>query len=442
MPCGCGCSGAATVAEVPASQGEARTVAALLGAGALARLVWLGLNPRGLAVIGNESEKVAAALAAGRGYADAFGAGSGPTAHLAPLTPLPTAAAFALFGTGTPAAMLALSLFSLAVILTGLWLVWRAFVALDSPVPARLAAVAIVALVPLQFGLEMREFRSWEAGIAATGLAAILLAVLRLDARPTLATRPLLLLGLGNGLLALLNPAAGLGASGLIGLLLLRRVGWRRWAIPVGAAALVIAAVLVPWAIRNDRVLGAPVLLRTGLGLSLTTVYNDGQLSKDRRSAYYDRMLSIHPNANAAALARYKAVGEVEYNRQMAAEAQAFMAAHPDVVRRIRLQNLRDYYLPPPWLFERFQTASRGVALRAGLAGLAGIAGLTTLAVLLWRRRWIYLYPAAAVLLPCLPYILSYPLLRYRYLVSSALIFLACDGAVRLWRWFRARSSA
>ncbi len=59
--------------------------------GCALRLVWAMHGH--LSPTGGESDAIARALAEGRGFADAFGPGSGPTAHLMPLTPLPTAAA-------------------------------------------------------------------------------------------------------------------------------------------------------------------------------------------------------------------------------------------------------------------------------------------------------------------------------------------------------------
>lgn len=425
---------AATLAD---HRSAGRIAAGLLAAAALARIAWLVSGDNRLAPLGNESEQVAAALVTGRGFADAFEIGSGATAHLAPTTPLLTAASYALFGVGTPAAALVLTAMALAVTIGGFVLAWRAFAALGAPVEGRLLALAMVALVPLQFGLELREFRSWEGGIAAALVAAMLLWTLRLDARQRLPAMTLLRLGAANGAIALISPAAGLASCGMIGVLLLRRVEIRRWAIPVVATAVVVAALVLPWAMRNERALGAPVPLRTGVGIGLAVVYRDEVLIHDRPTTYYNGLALFGPNSSPVALAAYKRLGEVAYNRKLQAQAVRWMAAHPAATLRIRLENLRDFYLPPAWHFNRFGNKSQGVGVRAALMAMASIAGLLTLAAMLWQRRWRYLYPAAAVLLPCVPYIFSYPLLRYRYVVSTLLIFLAFDGASRLLRHFR-----
>src|SRR5262249_43361897 len=49
--------------------------------------------------VGTENERVAAALAKGKGFCDAFGAGTGPTAHVSPLYPLLLSGVYRWFGT-------------------------------------------------------------------------------------------------------------------------------------------------------------------------------------------------------------------------------------------------------------------------------------------------------------------------------------------------------
>jgi len=62
---------------------------------------------------------------------------------------------------------------------------------------------------------------------------------------------------------------------------------------------------------------------------------------------------------------------------------------------------------------------------------------LGTLFVMAPRRRP-YAYILVAVLTCSLPYILVQPTLRYRYMISTLLIFCALDGAFRLLAYIRA----
>jgi hypothetical protein len=418
-----------------------RIVAMLLAAGMLARLLWLSRSPVNMTSLHGEAENVAASLATTGQFANAFGAElpTGPTAHVAPTTPLLTAAVYKLFGVDSATSLWLLSIIAVAVVLFGTYLFFRAFGRLGSPLGSRLLAVLIVALVPLQFATEVRMFRSWEGGLATLGIAAMLLWILKLDERDAITTRTLVWLGVANGGIALLNMSAGLATSGMIGILLMRRVTFLRWPIPVVASAVVIAMLVVPWAMRNERVLGAPVLLRTGLGISLATGYNDFMLGPDRGEAYDQSMHLYGPNSSAVARAEIRRVGEIAYNERLEKQARAWMAAHPDVTLRIRLENIRDFYFPPRYHFERLGAKARAVEVRIALIWAAAALGIAALLANLWQRRWRYLYVAVALLLPCLPYILTYPLLRYRYLVSTLLIFLACDGAGRLLLHLRAR---
>ncbi|WP_164156060.1 hypothetical protein [Sandarakinorhabdus rubra] len=418
-----------------------RLVAGLLAAAAVLRLVWLFLVGK-LTQTVSESDNIAVALATTGRFADAFGAGTGPTAHLAPTTPLLTALAYTLFGVGSPLAMLILSLIALATVLLSFWLVFRVFSHAGAPTTGLLAALAAVCLLPLQFSVEMRDLRSWEAGQAAVAIAAMLLWLMRLDQQDRIDTGSLVRLGIANGLIGLINPSAGLASSGMIGVLLLRRIRWTRWPVPVGATLLVLALVLVPWGLRNQRELGSFVLLRTGLGISRAVAYHDGVLTMDRGSAYRKRFDEISPLTGEGARAEYMRLGEVAYNRRLAAEAADWVERHPDAVRRLRLENLRDFYAPPQWHFERWGRAGRGAAARPMFFALTSAIALVTLLVMLWRRRWHYYYIAAAVLLPVLPYIMTYSLLRYRYVISTMLIFLACDGLARALAYWRGRRAA
>jgi hypothetical protein len=419
-------------------------VAGLSIAGAVLRMAWAAngrYDPRA-----SEASFIAAALADGRGFADAFGPGTGPTAHLMPLTPLPAALAYRLLGVGTPAAELTLGLWAAGWVALSIVLAAKVMQAIGATATARVAAAAIVALVPLQFPTE-GSFRYWESAIAACAILFVLLRTLRLDRAQAdrVTQRDLLTLGAINGATFVCSPAAGLATSGVIGLLLLRRVDWRRWWVPTTITLAVIATVLGPWALRNSAAIGAPVPMREGMGISLALAYYDGRIDgSDPRQADYRRFREVSPLMGVAARREYVQKGEVAYNKGLTDTARRWISHHQADVWRLRLRNFIGFYAPPAWLWVRFTDRPTGwwVRARAALVALSAIVGWVTIFYALWRRRWSWLFIAAALLLPSLPYIATYPLLRYRYLVSTLLIFVAVHGTVSALTFVIARTAA
>lgn len=71
------------------------------------------------------------------------------------------------------------------------------------------------------------------------------------------------------------------------------------------------------------------------------------------------------------------------------------------------------------------------LGLRQLVLWAAALGGLATLFVMAPRQRP-YAYILVAVLGCSLPYIVVQPMLRYRYMISTLLIFFALDGAFRL----------
>ena len=135
---------------------EPLVVISILICGTLARFV-SEISPKTLVPFDTESYNVAVSLAATGRFADPFVYPSGPTAHLGMLTPLPSALVYWLFGGNSPYAELVLSCWAAFLVCLSIWLCWRLTVVLDAPPAARLAAVGVAALAPLQFRLEMNE---------------------------------------------------------------------------------------------------------------------------------------------------------------------------------------------------------------------------------------------------------------------------------------------
>ena len=309
------------------TEGEKRTVAIAVMVGALARLAW-SLTAERIKPVINESHNVAVSLARTGQFADTFFAGQGPTAHVGMLTPLPSAFAYWLFGPDSFRAELLLVLWSAGLISLAIWLCWKLSVALRVPRAARLAAVLLVSLVPLQFGLEMREGRSWEVALAAALLIGSLLRLVEADGQETITTRNHAVTGALVGLLFVVNPAAGLAAM-TAGAFALRHWQAARWWIAPVACAAVIGVLTGFWAERNLAALHEPILLRDNLGLELDLSNYPGAVHpQDPHAAYMARLKQMHPLFGDAVY-RLSAVGEVRYYGERGVEALRWIKQNP-----------------------------------------------------------------------------------------------------------------
>jgi hypothetical protein len=415
---------------------EPSMVVAMLICGALARFA-VEVRANTLAPFHTESYYIAVSLATTGRFADPFGHPirypSGPTAHVGMLTPMPSALVYWLFGGDSPYAEFILCGWAAFLVCLSIWLCWRLAVVLDAPRAARLAAVAVAALAPLQFRLEMRENRSWEINLATVVLIWILLKLAESDVK-VLTRRSLVLIGASTGFLFILNSASGLGAILSAALFHKLRVPSRQWWIAPLFMVLVSGSLAGFWAERNMRELGEPIFLRDNLGLELALANYSGALHPaNPNAAYFGRAKEIHPMLMVAGELDAKG-GEVAYYHALGQQVRDWIAAHPSEFLHLCGRRLIEFFLPPRWLWSIFW----GVPAEVHLVGLrqlvvwaAALGGLATLLVMAPRERP-YAYILVAVLSCALPYIVVQPLLRYRYMISTLLIFCVLDGAFRL----------
>ncbi|MGZ6020550.1 MAG: hypothetical protein ACXWKO_17935 [Phenylobacterium sp.] len=407
-------------------------VALLLFLGAAWRLVWVSLNGR-LAPSPNESRNAALAFARTGSIADAYGPGLGPTAHVSPVMPMFAGMIYRLLGE-TRAAELTLAAAAIVFALASFYFLYRIFERLGAPVGWRLAALAMVCLAPLYAEVELRELRLFDGLLATATTMGLLLWIVRLDDKPVLTWRDALGVGLGTGLLALINPPAAIGCLGAETIMALRKINWRRWA-PLGAVlALGIVAPLIPWGVRNEIALHHFILTRSNFGLELAQEYYPGGVNPpDLRTAFKQRNHAIHPYVNAAALAEVRRDGEFAYAARLQRETVDWMKADPPGAAKIGARALQEFWFPDPWMWRAFGTNTAAYDwFKSILVWSLTVAGFLALGWAVARREFRYLYLVPLLTLSSLPYILVQPILRYRYLVASLLTFLAVDLLRRL----------
>jgi hypothetical protein len=366
--------------------------------------------------------------------ADAFRAGSGPTAHVGVLPVLIPGTIMRIFGVDTPTTTLALTMISALVIVATAFALNRAFRRLGTPALARGGAVLLVCLIPLHVEIESRSLRVYENGTAALLLSLMLLSVVRLEERKSIGVRDLLGLSALAAFMIALSPALALCVLAMLGVLALRRLGWPGRAKAVALLGLAIFLTTLPWALRNREIMGETVWTRSNFGLEFAIGTHAAAVDPaDPAVVYLARLAQVHPHDSETGYRAFRAAGgELAYSRKLGNETWQWVGDHPRQATQIWLRHLGEFYFPPIWMW--LQSGKPDVTTPFRFIIVDGIAAMALfgLAGALVRRQWIFLYALAPVVLIALPYILAQPLVRYRYVIASLLVFLAADALARL----------
>ncbi len=239
------------------------------------RLVWIlivvAIGARVAAVIVLQSHtvphstyehgEIAANILAGRGFAVRYLGADGPTSQQAPLYPALVAVAYWLGGTGTPRALLILELAQAASggVLVAAILAWARSIAPASRWIGLLAA-CIVALDPtLVYAATHVQVVTLATTLLATCLA--------MSERTRRTGRAIDAIGTGLtlGLLALADPILALVAPGVAWSITRGNIR-QRSAWLVGLVGITAAVCVAPWIVRNYRVHGEFVPIKSSFG--------------------------------------------------------------------------------------------------------------------------------------------------------------------------------
>jgi len=343
---------------------------------------------------GFEAGRIARSLVEGHGYANPFNGVSGPTAWLPPIYPLLLALAFKLFGVYTNAAaffvMTVDSLFSALIAPAVYEIAARCFDAygIARRTSAKVAPVALwsgwlwaVYPAALQYAIHWL----WEMSISTCLFTWTLVLALRLR-------------GIGEqerdgvrqwgrwaafgalwGLTALSNASLliGLPAAGLwIIWPKLRAFRVKQVVAGPALAAVVLAAVMTPWWVRNVHTMHTFIATRSNFGAEL---YESTLPSHD---AYpWGAALPLWPGDPKFQL--YVHMGEVKYSEMRKEQAVARIRANPSYFWHRTLDRFLFFWDNVPHPLDRRPWVEYGRRLNFSFLSLAGLMGL---GLALWRR--------------------------------------------------------
>lgn len=252
----------------------------------------------------------------GHGFSGPFQPITGPTAIVPPLYPYLLAGIFKLFGLYTPlAAFVTLFLNAIFSSLTCI----PVYGAARDASGERLARWAALGWAIYPFAIYFSAARVWDYALTSLLFACCFWWAMRLHR--SFGVLSWLLFGLVFGVTALSNPSI---ASILPFLLLIAVVRSRQIGVPSFKRAMIafaaFALTILPWTIRNQRVLHMTTPLRDGFWLELYAG-NIGDPT-DSNSPY------AHPASNPAELRLYQHMGEPAYMAQKHSLAVAAIRSH------------------------------------------------------------------------------------------------------------------
>jgi 4-amino-4-deoxy-L-arabinose transferase-like glycosyltransferase len=223
-----------------------------------------------------EHGEIAANLLAGRGFAVRFLGAEGPTSQQAPFYPALLAVSDWLWGPGSPRSSLAIELAQAvagaATALGVAWLGWLLF-------PRRRAIGWIGAALFAAHPAQIYAVAHLQVAVWVT-LALVLLLCCCLATRDTLLADALN--GFLSGGLLLIEPILVVAVPVVALLLAGKRRGWEKRLRAVAFFAAAVAAALFPWLLRNYRVHGEFVFVKSTLGYAFWQGNNDHSWGTDK----------------------------------------------------------------------------------------------------------------------------------------------------------------
>jgi 4-amino-4-deoxy-L-arabinose transferase-like glycosyltransferase len=359
---------------------------------------------------GWEMGRIAAAIASGHGFGNAFGAATGPTAWEPPLYPYLTAGVFQIFGIYSRASAFVLlsmnSLFSALTCIPIFLIARRIF-------SEKVAVGSAWTWALLPYAMSWCTRWVWETSLSALLVAVIFWLALTMEDREGL--WPWLEFGLLWGIAALTStvllsflPASGVWA-------------WYHYAkrrkLSLSLAGVVLAsavflACIAPWLVRNYQTFGKFIFIRDNFGAELRLGNGNG--------ADGTWMQYLHPTQDLYAMRQYTSMGELAYIAMCKRQAVDYIKADYPRFAVLCVKRFVYFWAGPPRLAQIWWLAQvkNSLFLASSVLMFWGLArALRQRKPGAWLLFWlILLYPAI--------YYVVYPGQRYRHPIEPEMTIL------------------
>ncbi|HVZ19034.1 MAG TPA: glycosyltransferase family 39 protein [Terriglobales bacterium] len=357
----------------------------------------------------DESTNISAALASGEGFANPFGLKTGPTAWLPPLYQWLMAGVFELFGIKTRASaavILALNcLFDSLTIIPLFFAAYRTF-------GQKIALWSAWTWAFFPYAIYWAIHTNWDTCLSTMVFTFIFWMTLELAEGRGL--NAWIAWGLLWGISALSNTATLAFLPLAAGWILWRnRHSFMRTLLNGAVAAILFAAVITPWLVRNYVTFGKFIPIRGNFGLELYIGNSPG--------ANGMWQFWLHPSQNVLEMNRYIELGEPAYVAEKAREAKALI--HQDPMRFAKLSVIRFVYywagVPRPEKYNIISDLRQSLFLGFSVLAIWG-------AIRAWRHRirGAGLYVLLLLSFPTVYYFV-FPNARYRHPIDTELAILA-----------------
>ena len=374
-----------------------------------------------------ELERTAISLATTGVFGNPYAIPTGPTAHVSPGYTIILAALFRLLSTGIPAEIVK-ELLASAV--TALQCALLPAVAENLSLDRRAGILVglFCALIPLKPLVQIDG--DWETPYTALFIMATLVLAVQTWKGCKLTISFAVLNGIVWGL-ALLFASVLLPIFAfflLAGAYFCRNAGYKRYLAFAAVQISLVALCLLPWVIRNNHTLGAPIATRSNFGLELR-VSNNNEATPDQRVNYLLGVYNLyHPLQNEKEALKVKQLGEVAYNQDAAKVAKNWISTHIRQFVYLCIGRIRCFWLyPDPSL------------IKALFGDLTAILGLTGFFAILRKNLISGVAIGIVLLLYPAPNYLIHVGARQRYPIDWLLTTLSVVPLIQIWKLFGVR---